>query len=183
MQPVVPCAPCRGGFCGRAAGVSHCRDLRAALLCRHLQVCPGTCNHNFSTGGLGPDLLTSEGFNTISSSIWQRRNTSFSLVAGPEARCSEGMKYSCVTEAICVGTLGQHHLITEMMSASIPSWTFLFFFQNRSQLMGWPGQSLRWAHISDTAASLVVPKVGSFTSDSHKTSVQQKMLFTLIKCD
>lgn len=79
----------------RAAGVPHCRDRRAALSCCCLQVCTGTCKHSFPAGRLGPYPLISDWFNTTLSRIWQRRSTSFSPVAGPEARCSEGMKYSC----------------------------------------------------------------------------------------
>ena len=55
VQPVVPCEPCRGAFSGSAAGVSHSRDLRAALSCCCLQVCTGICNHSFPAGRLGPD--------------------------------------------------------------------------------------------------------------------------------
>lgn len=90
------------------------------------QACPSTASLQ---EGLCQSQV-SDWFSTICSSIWQRRSTGCSPGPGPEAHCSEGLKYSCLMEAVwgAVGSAPFAHRNGKCLNP----WLDFFFLQNIS---------------------------------------------------
>lgn len=81
--------------------------------------------------------LVSDWSGTVCSTIWRRRSTSCSPGPGPEAHCSEGLKYSCLVEAV-LGAVGSAPFAHRNGKCLNPRLDFFFFFKIQVNL--WGGQ-------------------------------------------